>query len=147
MANSIQVNPSGPIWPLGSIVVAVPSTPVGFMSLVDPNNYQAPGTIPTAAHAQQYTVRAQQILIQALKAGASHGTQDNTGNIYICMYGARVGGSGNRDDLGSVLFTLEPGQTLFLASAPMNRNIYSPYDLYVDADNANDSAQVTLFIG
>jgi hypothetical protein len=69
--------------------------------------------------------------------------QTNTGNVYIVRYGDKGAGSGNRDDPGVMVAVLLPGQTLFLASAPANRNVYSPYRYYIDADNANDGALVT----
>jgi len=152
MANptSVQLDPHGPDWPLGFIKVVTPGTPVGVMSLVDPAAYNNPSTgTPTsfaAGPSAEYTVRAQQIIIQAYKPGASHGLQNNTGNIYITRQGIAGQGSGNRDDTGSIVFTLTPGQTLTLASAPLDRNVFSPYRYSIDADNAGDGAMVTLLI-
>jgi hypothetical protein len=83
-------------------------------------------------------------MFQAFKPGASHGTQVNTGNVYIVRKG--VQGAGNRDDTGSIVKTLSPGETFFLASAALNRNVYSPYRYSLDADNANDGAFVTLIM-
>ena len=154
MANSVMLDWQGPDWPLGNIVVVTPGTPVRITSLVDPNNYNAPETalqpstgsnIQTGGQ-QEYTALAQQIMFQAVKAGASHGLQNNAGNIYIVRYGSRTVGSGNRDDLGVIVCALAPGQTFFLASAPRNRDTFSPYRYYIDADNSNDGCQVTLII-
>jgi hypothetical protein len=142
---SVQKDPQGPDWPLGLIVVASAGTPVGIMSLVDPTNVGSPATAtPGTSGAPEYTPRAQQIIFQGVKAGASNGLQNNTGNIYICRKG--VGGAGNHNDYGSIVATLAAGQTLVLGSAPLNRNVYSPYRYYIDADNSGDSCLVTLIM-
>ncbi len=135
---SVLYDRQGPDWPLGSIVVAAPGTPVGIMSLMDPVDAGDPST-PTAAGVPEYTVRCQQIMFQAVKAD-THGLVNNTGNIYIVRKG------GNRDDPGAIVAMLQPGQTLFLSSAPAVRDVFSPYRYFIDADNAADAAQVTLLI-
>ena len=141
---SIQKDRQGPDWPLGTIVVVTPGTPVSIMSLVDPNNLNAPGTpTPGTSGADEYTVRAQQICFQGFKAN-THGLQANTGNIYIVRKG--VQGAGNRDDYGSIVAVIPSGLTMWLASAALNRNVFSPYRYFIDADNANDACQVTLLI-
>jgi len=148
MANSVEKLPYGPIWPLGNITVATPGTPVGIMSLVDPSAYNQPET-PSSTNSYEYTVAAQQILFIAQKPGASHGTQVNAGNVYLVMYAARTGsGAGNRDDMGTLIWTFAntAGSNLFLASAPLDRNKYNPYALYLDADNAGDGCSVSLLI-
>ena len=148
MTTSVQKNLYGPLWPLGSIPVATTGTPVNIMSLVDPNNYAAPQTATsgteTNTNTPEYTVRAQQIIFMGFKAGASHGLTTNTGNVYIVIKGN--GGSNNRDDPGSIIKVLSPGETFFLGSAALNRNVFSPYQIWLDADNAADAAQVTLVI-
>lgn len=155
MTLSVMKDRQGPDWPLGLISVATPGTPVSIMSLVDASNYNDPATAaPTPATANQvdeYTVRAYGIIFIACKAGASHGVQINTGNIYIVRKG--VQGNGNRDDYGAMVATLPPGATtgiefptFFLNAAPLNRNVFSPYRYFIDADNANDSCLVTLLI-
>jgi hypothetical protein len=144
MANSINKDRQGPDWPLGFIAVVTPGTPVEVMSLVDPAPEPNEPETATSATSDEYTVRAQQILFQAYKPGASHGMQNNTGNIYIVRDAA--GGSGNRDDTGGIVAVLTPGQTLTLASAPLNRNVFSPYRYRIDADNAGDGALVTLIV-
>jgi hypothetical protein len=146
MANSVLKLPAGPIWPLGNIVVTSPGTPVSLMSLTDPSLYNAPET-QSSVNSYEYTNISQQIIFQAIKAGVSHGTQNNTGNVYLVMYAARTGtNTGNRDDLGTLIWAFAPGSNLFLSSAPLSRNKWSPYALYVDADNANDGLQVSLLI-
>jgi len=139
MPASIHLDRQGPDWPLGFLNVQTPGIPVGFMSVVDPQGLGDP-----ASPYQEYTVRAEEIVVQAVKPGTSHGTQLNTGNVYIVRKG--VQGSGNRDDTGSIVVTVYPGQTLFLTAAALNRNVWSPYRYSVDADNAGDGVFVTLVI-
>lgn len=143
---SVMLDQFGPDWPLGMIVVATPGTPVSIMSLVDSASVNAPNTATTTGTAgeYEYSPSVQQIIFQAVKAGASHGVQNNTGNIYIVRKG--VQGAGNRDDYGAMVFSLAPGANLFLSSAPLERNVFSPYRYFVDADTAGDSALVTLII-
>jgi hypothetical protein len=143
MALSVRKDFNGPIWPLGLIVVAAPGTPIAIMSLVDPTSQWDPNTLSSRiTPAQEYTVRAQQIMFQGVKA--SGGTTNNTGNIYIMRRGGT--GSNNRTDYGTMVLALGAGLTFFLASAPMNRNVFSPYDYAIDADNAGDSCLVSLII-
>jgi hypothetical protein len=136
-------NKAGPDWPLGLIVGVTPGTPVGIMSLVDPTSVNAPETATTAS-SDEYTSVFQQIMFQGVKAGASHGLVSNTGNCYIVRKG--VQGAGNRDDYGSVVAVVLPGQTMFIASAPRNRDTFSGYRYSVDFDNAGDSCLVTGFV-
>jgi len=156
MANTVDKNKQGPIWPLGNIVVGTPGTPVNIMSLVDPTLANDPNTanVPgaPATGADEYAVRCYGILIQPMKAGASHGTQINAGNIYVIKRGTGAG-TGNRDDLGVIIATLSQGAAATpvlpwagLEAAPLNRNVFNPYDILIDADNAADGAQVTLLI-
>jgi hypothetical protein len=150
LANTVEKNKQGPVWILGNIAVATPGTPVGIMSLVDPSSVNDPNN-PTSTTSDEYTVRAYQILFQPSKAGASHGLQQNTGNIYIIKRGAGAG-SGNRDDLGVVIVTLTQGAAssmplpFALTAAPLDRNVFNPYDFLIDADTPADGAQVTLVI-
>ena len=144
----------GPDWPLGLIVVTSPGTPVSIMSLVDPSNVNAPETgfgnqtapqtIPTAGQ-QEYSVLAQQIMFQGFKSTAGTAPMvNNSGNVYIVRKG--TAGAGNRTDFGAMVFVLTPGQTIFLASGARNRNTWSHYRYFLDADSANDGAIVTLII-
>lgn len=145
MANSIQLDIQGPDWPLGSIVVTAPGTPVNIMKLVDSTNSQAPQTPVSDVNPRQYTPRCQQIIFQGFKTNAGTGLVVNTGNIYIVRTGVGAG-TGNRADMGSIVAVIAPGQSFVLASAPINGNVYNPYRYFIDADNANDAAQVTLLI-
>lgn len=143
---SVQKDRQGPDWPLGAIVVATPGTPINIMSLVDPSNFQAPGSAATYSATNQvaeYTERCQQIVFDALHP-TTHGMVANTGNIYICRKG--VQGAGNRDDYGSIVKVLQPGDSFFLGSSALVKDAFSPYRYYIDADNASDGALVTLFI-
>lgn len=143
MANSIQLDREGPDWPLGVIIVPVPSTPVGIMSLVDSGSVNAPGASGTTS--AEYAIRAQQIIFQGYKTNAGTGLVVNTGTIYIVrtLVGA---GSGNRTDMGSIVSAIAPGATFILGSAAFNRNVFNPYRYRIDADTANDSCLVTLII-
>jgi hypothetical protein len=143
MTNSIQRDPQGPDWPLGFVGIVTPGTPVGFMSVVDPTSDNAPES-PTSPTNYAYTVRAEEIMVQAFKP-ASAGTQLNIGNIYIVRRG-NGGGTGNRSDTGSIVATLVPGQTLFFTAAAVNRNVWSPYRYSIDADFAGDGAFITLIV-
>jgi hypothetical protein len=144
MTNSIQKNPQGPFWPLGAVTVVTPGTPVNMMFNVDPTNVDAPETA-TGTTSKEYTVRAQQIIIQGMKSNSGTGLVNNTGNIYVVMKGVGSG-TGNRADTGSIVLTIPTGTTGVLGSAALNRNVFSPYELYIDADNAGDSAMITLLI-
>jgi hypothetical protein len=140
---SVQKDREGPDWPLGLITPTI-NTPLSIMSLVDASNVNDPSTpTPGTSGSNEYTERAQQIIFQAYKP-SGHGLQNNTGNIYIVRKG--VQGAGNRDDYGSVVAVLTPGQTLVLASAALNRNVFNPYRYFIDADTQGDSCLVTLLI-
>jgi hypothetical protein len=148
MTLSVQKDIHGPDWPLGLIVVPTPSTPISIMSLVDAANAYDPGTATpsTAVGAvyealPEYTVVAQQIIFQAVKSVAPYVA--NTGTIYIVRKGVGSG-SGNRTDSGSIVAMLQPGQSFFLSSAPLNRNVFNPYRYFIDVDSANDGCLVTL---
>lgn len=146
MAPSILLDKQGPDWPLGSIIVPTPGVPVNIMSLVDPYSYNDPNS-PTSISSGEYTNVAQQIMFQGMKAGASGGLITNLGNIYVVRRAPKSQGSGNRSDTGCIVAVIFPGQTFFIAAAPMNMDVLNPYRYRIDADNPNDAAQVTLFIG
>jgi len=145
MTQSVELDKQGPDWPLGFIKVVTPGTVVGIMSLVDPNSVNAPQKpTPGTAGADEYTVQAQQIIFQGFTGASGTGVVNNTGNVYIMR--AKVQGNGDRTDYGAMVKVLSPGETFFLASAPLNRNVFNPYRYFLDADNANDGAIVTLII-
>lgn len=144
MPNSIIRDFNGPDFPLGNIANVTPGTPLNIMSLVDPTLGNSPQSqAPTLTG--EYPIRAQQIIFQAVKAGVAHGTQNNTGNVYICRQGVGTG-TGNRDDLGCQVKTLAPGETFVMAAAPLSQNVLNPYRYSIDADTAADGCQVTLLI-
>lgn len=146
-AQSVYKGYTGPFNPLGLIVVQAAGTPVRMTSLVDPASNNAPETPQPAVSANntgavgpsnEYTVTFQQIMVQGFKAGAN-GLVNNTGNIYVMLKGAG-GGAGNHNDYGAMVLCVTPGSTAFLASAPVNCNVFTPYQLWIDADNSGDSA-------
>lgn len=149
MTASVSKDRAGPIWVLGNIAVVTPGSPVGIMSLVDSASVNAPESA-TSSTSDEYTPRAYAILFQACKAD-THGTKLNTGNIYICKRPNGTG-SGGRDDVGVIIATISQGAAgvfppIFrLEAAALNRNTFSPYEFYIDADNAADGCQVTLLI-
>ena len=140
----MQDRKSGPDWPLGLIVVTVPGTPVGFMSLVDPNAYNAPETATVPQSDEYGGGLCQQIIVQGFNSNAGTGLQPNTGNVYIMRKGAQ--GLGNRTDFGAMVYVVLPGQSIVVSSAAPNLNSFSPYRYYLDADNANDGALITLLV-
>ena len=145
MANSLLKIPAGPIWPLGCILVATPGTPVNIMSLVDPNNYNAPETIANfAGQGAEYSPRFNQATFQGYKSGGATRLANNTGNIYLVM--KPLASAGGITDVGNIIEVIQTAQTFTLVSSALNRNDYGPYQLYIDADNAGDGCLVSLFI-
>ncbi len=145
MANSVHQSRQGPIWPLGNIVVAAAGTPVRITNLVDPNAVNAPESL-TSTTSDEYTPRVWGLLFQAMKAGAGPpALANNTGLLYILKRGTPAG-TGNKTDLGTIIKVLAPGETFLLSAAALNRDVYSPYDFYVDADTSGDACQVTAII-
>ena len=148
MTLSVRQDINGPEWPLGLIVVATPGTPVSIMSLVDssslgdPNTKAGPPGGPVGA--REYPPRCNQIEFQGFKGNAGVGLINNTGNIYIIRRGGT--GSGNRTDYGTIVTVLVPGGSKVLGASALNRDVYSPYDYLIDADNAGDSCLVTLIL-
>ena len=141
MANSVLVIPQGPLWPIGLIVVASGGSPVGIMSLVDPNGDNDPNT-PTSPTTDEYTRRCQQVLLQGFKqTGGAAPMVPNTGNVYILKRSTTA----SRDDAGSLLGILLPGGAFDVSTATLDRT-FSPYDIVLDADNDGDSAIVSLVI-
>lgn len=135
----------GPDWPLGFIKVVTPGTPVSIMSVVDPNNYDAPGTL-TKPQSNEYTVRCYRLTFMGYQPVASPGGfTPNAGNVYIMRAGVG-GGLGNYTDTGALVKVLAPAETYEIDAAALNRNVFSPYRYYLDADTANDGAMVTLWV-
>ena len=145
MAQSVMKDRHGPDWPLGLIVVATPGIPVSIMSLVDPTNVNDPGQ-PTSSTSDEYTAVAQQIMFQGYKAGATHGLQNNSGNIYIVRKGVQGLGSAFNGDYGATVWVVGAGLTFVLGTSAMVKNGFNPYRYFIDADNAGDSCLVTLLV-
>ena len=142
MSNTVLIDPQGPDWPLGFIKVVTPGTPVGIMSLVDSTGVNDPNT-QTVAGSNEYTVTCQQIWFYGYKTGATPPrVAANTGFVYIVRKPASP--TGNTADLGVIVKILAPGESFYIASSALNRDVFSPYRYYIDADNANDGAFVTL---
>jgi hypothetical protein len=140
---SVSKDVQGPLWPMGGIVSVTPGTPVQITSLVDAAKVNAPSS--SGVGGLEYSPVCWSIIFVPGKPGVSHGVQANTGNIYILVHG--VQGAGNRDDYGSMIMVLRPTDAPFvLTSSSTNRQTFSPYKLFIDADNAGDGAIVTLVI-
>lgn len=133
---SVLYDPHGPDWPLGFIEVLVPGTPVRFTSLIDPTDLNAPENSNRIGATFEYTPRFQQVMIQGFKP-AAHGMQPNAGYVYVVRKG------GDHDDYGTIVKVIAPSETFYLASAPVVKDVFSPYRYYIDADNANDGALIT----
>jgi hypothetical protein len=51
------------------------------------------------------------------------------------------------NDVGVIIVTLGPTAAPFvLTAAALNRDVFSPYEFFIDADTAADACQVTLLI-
>jgi len=147
MANGVAKVPYGPLWPLGNIANVTPGTPVNLMSLVDPNSVNAPQTAtPGTAGANEFTVRCNQIVVQGMKSNGGNGLTNNTGNVYVILKATASPGTNNRSDLGSIVLTVGSGLTGVIAAPAQETLKFSPYQLWIDADNAGDGAQVTIII-
>jgi hypothetical protein len=145
MANSVLIDRWGPDWPLGFIKVASAGTPVGVMSVVDPNSYNAPGT-PTSKNTDEYTATCQSLIFMGYQPSATGAAyKPNTGNVYIVRAPAGSG-SGGKGDTGVLVKVLAPAETWELSAAALNRNSFSPYRYYIDADNNNDGAMITAVV-
>jgi hypothetical protein len=81
-----------------------------------------------------------------MKSNAGNGVQDNTGNIYVIQKGSPSPGTNNHSDLGAVILVVKPGLTGVISAAPVNRNVFDPYLLWLDADTGADAGQITLLI-
>lgn len=147
MANSVLQDRHGPDWPLGFIKVVTPGTPVSIMSVVDPTSVNSPSSpTPGTAGAQEFTVRANQIIFMAYHPGAQPpAAAANTGLAYI-LRAPSSGGTGNKTDSGVIVKILQPGETFVLAPAATVEDVWGPYRYFVDADTANDGVWVTLVI-
>ncbi len=130
----------GPDWPLGFIKVPTPATVVSIMSLVDANNFNAPGTASNSSTAE-YSERVHSVYFQAVKPGANNvGLVPTANNVYIVRSG------GNKNDPGTIVAMIGPGNNYTVTMTSQVRNGFSPYRYYLDVDTANDGALVTALI-
>src|SRR5258708_3871133 len=115
------------------------------MSLVDPTLANDPSNPTPAASANntgatvavdEYTVRCQQIVCQGFHVSGGKMVA-NTGNAYLVRK-PQGSGTGNLADPGVITLIIPAGATAVLASAPLNRNVFSPYRYRVDADVNNE---------
>jgi hypothetical protein len=134
---SVDRKPYGGSWSLGNIVVPTPGTSVPITNLVD-----AGGTLGDQGAANEYNVlTAQAITFLGMKAGAGPpALANNAGLIYIVRRG------GNKTDLGTVIDVVAPGAKVTITAAAQNRDVLGLQEFAVDADTANDAAQVTAFV-
>jgi hypothetical protein len=130
---------NGPDWPAGYIEVVMAGTPVRLTSLIDAGNINAPES-PTVPGALEYTPRYQQLIFQGVHPGKMGGMTPNTRNVYI------VRDHGDRDDYGTIVAVIAPGQTLIISAAPMVENKLSLYRYWVDGDHDNEGVLVTGLI-
>jgi hypothetical protein len=146
MALSTQKSYTGPAWALGFVKVTTIGTPVNIMSGIDANNTNAPGTASNNA-TTEYSRACRAIAFQGYQPGSgNNGMIPNNGNIYILVAPAGSG-SGNRTDSGSMLKVLPPGGDYVLSAITPGVDMFSPYSIYLDGDNNNDGALVTIYGG
>ena len=142
--SSVYLRGSGTMWPLGSVVVPTPGTPVCVMVNVDPSNNNAPET-PSSNKTAEYSPSCGGIGIQGYKAAANNnGMVVNTGNVYLCMR-PTGNNAGGRADPGCILKVIPSGADLFYPIDPTGESRISPYSFFLDVDNANDSGQCVLY--
>jgi len=132
-------NPTGPLYPLGKIIVATPGTVV-------PLSQNVPITTgfgtPTAG-LPLYTTQgapagmcANQLIIRSYPT--------NSGYTYLCMKGTAAQ-PGSKAVPNSILIPLAPGDFFNLAS-PQLSNPFVLTQLVVDADTASNALQITVVI-
>ncbi len=117
-------NPYGPYWPLGQIAVAVPGTPEPLTQNLDDK-----GKSYTQTGSSEYAAQFNQIWLQA--------GSENTGNVYVVAQG------GTKNDTNSIIFSLAPGQYVFIGNSSLNRNTFGLGDFLIDADTADNYVQAT----
>lgn len=148
MALSVERFYTGPVWPLGYVNVTTPGTVVNIMTNIDSANVNNPNTVSNnSANQTEYTRACKAIAFQGYKPGANNnGMVVNSGNVYIMA--AAAGGAGNRADSGAIIKVLPPGGDYVLSAiTPGFNDMFSPYQVWLDSDNANDGALVTVYGG
>lgn len=145
MALSVQQQRTGPDWALGYINVANNGTPVNIMSLVDPNNYNAPNSASNV-NTSEYTPRTKQIQFIGMHPGNNNnGMVPNTGYVYV-LCPAQGNGTGNRSDSGSIVTVIPPGGGTYPLPISLGDSDtqFSPYRYSLDADVNGEGCLVTL---
>jgi len=117
---------SGPIYPLGLLVVAAAGTPVALTANVGGSTAFGTGASPAP-------IVASQIIISV--------PSTNTGDVQLCFTGqAAASGSGT-----SVIVNVPKG-TVYTLASPQLSNPFEIGRMKLDATNSGDSAYVTLVI-
>jgi hypothetical protein len=143
MALSVQKGYTAPVWAAGYINVDTAGAPVNVMKNIDSANTNNPNTV-SGNNATEYTRACRAIAFQGYKPGANNnGMVVNSGYVYILC--APAGGTGNRADSGSIMKVLPPGGDYVLQAITPGADMFSPYQVWIDCDNNNDGALVTIY--
>jgi hypothetical protein len=153
MAISVQKLRGAAATSLGFIQVTTSGNAVPLSTNIDANNVNAPGTLnqPVAQFPgtqTEYSPSFRGYKIYGFKPAANNagGMVVNTGSIYLLSAPAGTG-SGNRSDPGSILAIIGAGNSETFPPEGTGLTAFSPYNLYLDADNNNDGALVVAYGG
>jgi hypothetical protein len=142
---SVQINRTGPLWPLGYINVANIGTPSNNLaSLIDANGTGSPTFSPSpGSPGPEYTPRFKSLWLQGFHPGANNnGMVPNNGNVYV-NWNPSGNANFNRSDPGSMVGIIQPGATFPIPQslAAVGFQV-SPYSFTLDADVNGDGALV-----
>jgi hypothetical protein len=148
--NSVQKLRGAPVCPLGFIQVTASGTPVQLSAVIDPSGNNAPATLSfqNAAGQTEWTPACRGFSIYGYQPNSNnHGPAyiPNAGNIYLVSRPS-PGGAGNRSDTGCLIAIIPPAQVFFYPPE-YSPDMFSPYDLRLDADNNNDGGMVVAWGG
>lgn len=145
MPNSIQKLRGAAATPLGFVQVTTPGTPVCVMVNLDPANNNAPRTPTSSQQAYgsdvPYSPAVRGLGFQGYKQVGGTSVSPNAGNVYL-LVAPSPGGSGNNQDTGAMVKVIPPGADYFYPPDGTNLDRFSPYYLWLDADNSGDGAIV-----
>jgi len=145
MALSVQINRTGPLWPLGYINVANAGVPsANLASLVDANGTSAPNFSPSPGNpGSEYTPRFKSLWLYGFHPGANNnGMVPNNGYVYV-NWNPSGNANLNRSDSGSMVGILSPGGELSIPQSLASIGMQvSPYSFTLDADVNGDGALV-----
>lgn len=151
MALSVQKLRGQSATSLGFVQVATSGTPVPLSLNIDPTGINSPGT-PNPPPAQfpgpgtEWSPAFRSFHVQGYKPGSNNnGMVVNAGNIYLMM--AAAGGPGNRSDSGAIIAVIAAGADYFFPPGGTSLDMFSPYYLYLDADNSGDGGLVAAYGG